>query len=68
MKKTDYLATHGDALVHLARVLRAAGKADEAVAAAREAVELYGRKGATFFVKRTEKLIAEWGGGGALGG
>jgi class 3 adenylate cyclase/tetratricopeptide (TPR) repeat protein len=69
MEKTDYLAMHGDALVHLARILRAAGKADEAVAAAREAVELYGRKGATFFVERTRKLIEEWSGNDrALGG
>ena len=60
MERTDYLAYHGDALVHLARVLKSAGKADEAVAAARTAVELYDRKRATFLVERTRKLIAEW--------
>jgi hypothetical protein len=53
---------HGDALVHLANVLHAAGKADEAVAAARQAVELYERKRATFLVERTRKLIGVWGG------
>ncbi len=51
---------HGDMLVHLAHVLREAGKADEAVTAAREAVALYDRKGATFFVERTQRLIDEW--------
>ena len=59
MERTDYLEFHGHALVHLARVLQAAGKADEAVAAARQAMELYDRKGATFFVERTRKLIEE---------
>jgi ATP/maltotriose-dependent transcriptional regulator MalT len=60
MERTDYLAYHGDALVHLARVLHAAGKGDEALAAARAAAEVYDRKGATFLAERTTKLIAEW--------
>ena len=60
--ETDYLDQHGDAIVHLAHVLHAAGKLDEAMAAANEAVELYERKGATLFVDRTRKLTAEWGG------
>jgi class 3 adenylate cyclase/tetratricopeptide (TPR) repeat protein len=59
---TDYLALHGDALVHLARVLHAAGRVDEAIAAARKAAELYERKGATFLVDRTRNLEREWGG------
>lgn len=62
MERSDYLAYHADASVHLAHVLHAAGKADEAVAAARAAVELYDRKGATFVVERTRKLIADWSG------
>jgi ATP/maltotriose-dependent transcriptional regulator MalT len=66
MEHTDYLQFHGNALVHHARVLQAAGKADEAVAAARQAVEFYDAKRATFLVERTQKLIADWGGGGAL--
>jgi len=60
MAKTDYLAVHGDVLVHLAHVLWAAGKPDEAVAAARKALALYEQKGATFFVERTRRLIDEW--------
>ena len=60
MARTDYLALHGDALVHLAHVLHGAGKVDEAVAAAREAIGLYERKGATYLVERTRKLLANW--------
>ena len=59
---TDYLALHGDALVHLGRVLQAAGKADEAIAAVEEAAELYQRKGATFLVDRARNLAREWAG------
>ncbi|MBA3688032.1 MAG: AAA family ATPase [Chloroflexi bacterium] len=62
MAGTDYLALHGDALVHLAHVLHAAGKVEEAVATAREAAELYERKGATFLVERARNLAQEWGG------
>jgi class 3 adenylate cyclase/tetratricopeptide (TPR) repeat protein len=62
MATTDYLAEHGDALVHLAHVLREAGEVDEAVSAAREAVALYDQKGATFFVERTQRLIDDWTG------
>ena len=62
MAGTDYLTLHGDALVHLAHVLRAAGKIEDAVATASEAVELYERKGATFLVKRTRDLIQQWSG------
>jgi class 3 adenylate cyclase/tetratricopeptide (TPR) repeat protein len=60
--RTDYLALHGDALVHLGHVLHAAGREDEAVAAARQAVELYERKQARFLVERTRKVIGAWGG------
>jgi tetratricopeptide (TPR) repeat protein len=57
---TDFLPQHGDMLVHLAHVLREGGKAEEAVAAARQAVALYDQKGATFLVDRTQRLIDEW--------
>jgi class 3 adenylate cyclase/tetratricopeptide (TPR) repeat protein len=60
MARADFLAPHGDVLLHLAYVLREGGKAGEAVAAAREAVDRYERKGATFFVERTQRLIEEW--------
>jgi tetratricopeptide (TPR) repeat protein len=62
MARTDYLDQHGRALVHLARVLRDAGKEDEAVAAAREGLALYEQKGATLHVERTQRLIDEWTG------
>ncbi len=62
MGGTDYLALDGDALVHLAHVLHAAGKVAEALGSAREAVELYHRKGANFLVERTRNLIRDWGG------
>jgi len=60
MARTDYLVQHGDMVVHLAHVLRQAGKADEALGAAREATALFEQKGATFLVDRTERLIEEW--------
>jgi hypothetical protein len=44
----------------MARVLRAAGKHEEAVDAAGRAVEVYEAKGATFFVEHTRKLIDGW--------
>ncbi len=62
MAKTDYLERHGEALVHQAKVLRESGKAEEALAAAREGLALYERKGATFFAERTQRLIDEWSG------
>jgi tetratricopeptide (TPR) repeat protein len=60
MGRTDYLALHADALMHLAHVLHAAGAVDEALAAAREAADLYAQKGATVLVQRTNELIAGW--------
>ena len=62
MADTDYLALHGDALVHLGHVLHAAGRVEEASAAAREAVGLYERKAATYLVERTRGLVRAWGG------
>jgi len=60
MGRTDYLEQHAEVLVHLAYVLRESGKADEAQAVAREGLALYERKGATFFVEKTQRLIDEW--------
>ncbi|HSM37819.1 MAG TPA: hypothetical protein VK838_00675, partial [Candidatus Limnocylindrales bacterium] len=57
---TDYLWYHGDTAVHLAHVLRDAGKTDDAVAVAGKAAELYEQKGATFLAERTRQLIADW--------
>jgi len=60
MADTDYLAQHAEALVHQAKVLRESGKADEALAAAREGLALYDRKGATYWVDQTQRLIDDW--------
>jgi tetratricopeptide (TPR) repeat protein len=60
MERTDYLVQHGEVLVHLAHVLHAAGKAEEAATAAREGLQLFERKGATFYAEQTQRLIDEW--------
>jgi tetratricopeptide (TPR) repeat protein len=60
MARTDYLALHADALVHLSHVLHAAGKRAEALASAQGAVDLYRRKRATVLVERTSALISDW--------
>jgi hypothetical protein len=60
MGRTDYLALHADSLIHLAHVLHAAGKGDEALGAARQAAGLYEQKGATVLVDRTQSLIVDW--------
>jgi tetratricopeptide (TPR) repeat protein len=60
MAETDYFAQHAKVLVRQAKVLRESGKAQEAVVAAREAVALFERKGATFFVEQTQRLIDDW--------
>jgi len=60
MSQTDYLDQHAGSLVHQAKVLSESGKTEEGVAAARAALALYERKGATFFVERTQRLIDGW--------
>jgi predicted ATPase/class 3 adenylate cyclase len=60
MADTDYLVVRGDLLVHLAHVLRDAGKLDQALTAARQGVVLYEQKGATLFAEQTQRLIDEW--------
>lgn len=60
MGRTDYLALHADALLHLGQVLHAAGKDAEALTSAQQASELYARKGATVLVERTTRLIDTW--------
>jgi ATP/maltotriose-dependent transcriptional regulator MalT len=60
MGRTDYLALHADALVHLAHVLHAAGKDPEALESARQAADLYDQKGATILVERTRGIIEGW--------
>ena len=60
MSQTDYLDQHAEMLVHLAHVLHESGKPEEAVTAARDAVALYDRKGATYWVQQTQRLIGDW--------
>ena len=62
MARTDYLAQHGHVLLHQAHVLHEGGKVDQALAAAREALDLYEQKGATFFVEQAQGLIDDWTG------
>jgi len=54
------IGPHADVLIHQAMVLRESGKADEALAAAREGLALFERKGATYWVERTQRLIDDW--------
>ena len=58
--QTDYLDIHAQALVHLAHVLHEAGNSDDALDSAREALALYERKGATYFMEGTRRLIEGW--------
>jgi class 3 adenylate cyclase/tetratricopeptide (TPR) repeat protein len=57
---SDYLWLHGGALLGLAHVLSEAGRNDEAVDAARAALELFERKGIVPSAERTRDLIASW--------
>jgi class 3 adenylate cyclase/tetratricopeptide (TPR) repeat protein len=56
---TDYLLLHGNALIDLAHVLQAAERTAEAVAACREAIALYERKGASAYAAIAEHLLAD---------
>ncbi len=60
MAATDYLVEHGEMVMHLAHVLHEAGKGDEAIAAARDAIALYEQKGAALLVDNVRQQIADW--------
>ncbi|HJT63488.1 MAG TPA: tetratricopeptide repeat protein, partial [Candidatus Limnocylindria bacterium] len=60
MAATDYLGERAHVVIDMAHALVDAGRVHEAIASAGEARALYERKGATFFVERTERLIDEW--------
>jgi tetratricopeptide (TPR) repeat protein len=62
MAATDYLVQHGLALVHLAHVLQEGGHGAEAIESAGTALDLFTRKGASFLVERTQRLIDDWAG------
>jgi tetratricopeptide (TPR) repeat protein len=54
---TDALNLHGDALMALAKVLRAAGRPDHASAAAQQALDRYARKGNLVSARTAETLL-----------
>ncbi len=56
---TDALIDHGECLLDLAEVLRAAGKRDEAADAAREAFGLYEQKENIVEAGRAKGFLAE---------
>jgi tetratricopeptide (TPR) repeat protein len=62
MAATDYLVQHGLALVHLAHVLQAGGHEAEAIESASGALDLFTRKGASFLLERTQRLVDDWTG------
>jgi predicted ATPase/class 3 adenylate cyclase len=57
--RTDALNMRADSLVRLSEVLRLAGRANEAESAARDALELYERKGNIVSAQRATALLAE---------
>ena len=57
--ESDFLVLRGDALLVLGEVLRAAGRADGAVQAVQEALELYEQKGNTVSAGRTRTFLSE---------
>ncbi len=57
VERTDLLTDHADALLALAEILRLRGRPAEAAAAAREAQELYRRKGAVVLADRAQPLV-----------
>jgi tetratricopeptide (TPR) repeat protein len=59
--QTDYLVLHGDACFALGQVLQEAGSSDEAVAALRDALELFERKRNTPQAERTRALLRDLG-------
>jgi hypothetical protein len=54
--------SHGLALDHLAHVLHEGGHDAQALESASEALDLFARKGASFLVERTQRLIDDWTG------
>jgi tetratricopeptide (TPR) repeat protein len=57
LEPSDALTDQGDARLALAEVLRAAGRAPQAAAAAREALDLYRRKGAIVLADRARAAL-----------
>jgi class 3 adenylate cyclase/tetratricopeptide (TPR) repeat protein len=62
IEATDLLSLHGDAMLDLAEVLRACGRADDAERAVRAALSLYEKKGNTPGAARARSLLSDGGG------
>jgi class 3 adenylate cyclase/tetratricopeptide (TPR) repeat protein len=62
-EQTDFLQTHGDALMSLSDVLRAAGRTAEAVSCLEAALALYERKGTSVLADRARAALGELRGG-----
>jgi tetratricopeptide (TPR) repeat protein len=56
--RTDFIVLHGDALLALAKVLRASGAAEESNAALQEALALFERKENVVKAKQTRELLS----------
>jgi hypothetical protein len=54
---TDALNLHGDALMALAKVLRGAGRPDQAADAAQQPLDRYARKGNLVSARTAESLL-----------
>jgi hypothetical protein len=59
---SDFLDTHGDALMDLAEVLRLAAQPDSAAAEVAKAVTLYERKGNVVSAARARNLLQKLSG------
>jgi tetratricopeptide (TPR) repeat protein len=57
-EQTDFLNWHGDVLLDLAEVLRAAGKPEEARTAVEQALALYEQKGNVVSANAARRLLA----------
>jgi DNA-binding SARP family transcriptional activator len=59
VERTDVLSAHGEVLLDLAEVFRAAGRGDAAAERIEEALELFDRKGDTASARRARSLFAD---------
>ncbi|MFL5979471.1 MAG: BTAD domain-containing putative transcriptional regulator [Gaiellaceae bacterium] len=57
VERTDFLRSHGDALLDLGEVLALSGALDEAAAAVRAGLELYEKKGDTVMAGRAQAML-----------
>jgi tetratricopeptide (TPR) repeat protein len=67
VERTDFLQTHGDALVSLSDILRTAGRTAEAVRCLEVALALYERKGISVLAERARAALSVLRGAGGEG-